>query len=143
MLGMSPVKRTRHAVYDLKYHIVWIPKYCKIVLHEKMAKRLKEIFQGIAERYEFEIDTMEVMEDHVHLFLSAPPRSAPSEIVRIMKSVSAKMIFQEFPEVKEQLWGGELWSDGYFVRSTGDKVTSEVIRRYIRYQHKQQLSFDF
>jgi len=140
---MSPVKRTRHAVYDLKYHIVWIPKYRKTVLQEKIAKRLKDIFQGIAERYEFEIDTMEVMEDHVHLFLSAPPRYAPSEIVQIMKSISAKKVFQEFPEVKEELWGGELWSNGYFVRSTGDKVTSEVIRRYISYQHKQQLSFDF
>ena len=140
---MSPAKRTRHAVYDLKYHIVWIPKYRKIVLREEIAKRLKEIFRGIAERYEFEIDTMEVMEDHVHLFLSAPPRYAPSEIVQIMKSVSAKKVFQEFPTLREDLWGGELWSDGYFVRSTGDKVTSEVIRKYIKYQHKQQLPFDF
>jgi putative transposase len=65
---MSPVKRTRHAVYDLKYHIVWVPKYRKIVLKERIAKRLKEIFQEIAERYEFEIDAMAVREDHVHLF---------------------------------------------------------------------------
>jgi putative transposase len=143
ILGMSPVKRTRHAVYDLKYHMVWIPKYRKVLLKGSVAARLKEIFQGIAERYEFEIDTMEVMEDHVHLFLSAPPRYAPAEVVQIMKSVSGKMVFQEFPEIKEQLWGGELWNDGYFVRSTGDNVTSEVIRKYIRYQHKAQLSFGF
>jgi len=143
MLGMSLVKRTRHAVYDLKYHIVWVPKYRKIVLQGSVAKRLKEVFQGIAERYEFEIDTMEVMEDHVHLFLSAPPRYAPAGIVQIMKSISAKMVFREFPEIKEQLWGGDLWSNGYFVRSTGDKVTSEVVRQYIRYQHKEKLSFDF
>lgn len=143
ILGMSPVKRTRHAVYDLKYHLVWIPKYRKILLKGSVAGRLKEIFQGIAERYEFGIDTMEVMEDHVHLFLSAPPRYAPAEIVQIMKSISGKMVFQEFPEIKEQLWGGELWNDGYFVRSTGDNVTSEVIRKYIRYQHKEQLSFGF
>ena len=143
MLGMSPVKRTRHAVYDLKYHIVWVPKYRKIVLQGSVAKRLKEVFQGIAERYKFEIDTMEVMEDHVHLFLSAPPRYAPAGIVQIMKSISAKMVFREFPEIKEQLWGGDLWSNGYFVRSTGDKVTSEVVRQYIRYQHKEKLSFDF
>jgi putative transposase len=140
---MNPVKRTRHAVYDLKYHIVWIPKYRKIILTEEIAKRLKEIFQSIAERYEFEIDTMEVMEDHVHLFLSAPPRYAPAEIVQIMKSISARVVFREFPEVKDHLWGGELWDDGYFVRSTGDKVTSEVIRKYIKYQHKEQLSFEF
>jgi len=52
-------------------------------------------------------------------------------------------VFKEFPEIKKQLWGGEFWSDGYFVRSVGDKVTSEVIRRYIKYQHQEQLSFDF
>ena len=74
-----------------------------IVAHQEIAKRLRKIFRGIAERYEFEIDTMEVMEDHVHLFLSAPPRYASSEIVQIMKSVSARILFQEFPKVKEQL----------------------------------------
>ena len=140
---MSPAKSTSHAVYDLKYHLVWVPKYGKMLIKGKIAERLKEIFQGIAERYEFEIDTMGVMEDHVHVFLSAPPRYAPALIVQIMKSISAKIIFREFPQVKEQLWGGELWNDGYFVRSTGDKVTSEVIREYIRHQHKRQLSFDF
>ena len=140
---MSPVKRTRHAVYDLKYHIVWIPKYRKIILEGKIAVRLKEIFQEIAERYEFEIDTMEVMEDHVHLFLSAPPRYAPARVVQIMKSSSANIVFQHYPEIKNQLWGGELCNDGDFVRSTGDKVTSEVIRKYIKFQHKQQMSFNF
>ena len=86
---------------------------------------------------------MEVMEDHVHLFLIAPPRYAPAGIVQIMKSISAKKVFEEFPEIREKLWGGELWNDGYFVRSVGDKVTTEVIRKYIKFQHKQQLSFNF
>ena len=140
---MSPVQRTRHTVYDLKYHIVWVPKYRKLVLRGNIAKRLKEIFQGIAERYGFAIDTMEVIEDHVYLFLIAPPRYAPAGIVQIMKSISAKKVFEEFPEIKEKLWGGELWNDGYFVRSVGDKVTTEVIRKYIKFQHKQQLSFNF
>lgn len=107
-----------------------------------LAKRLKVVFQEIAERYEFEIDTMEVQGDHVHLFLSAPPRYSPARVVQIMKSISAKIIFEEFPEVRKQLWGGEFWSDGYFVRSVGDKVTSEVIRRYIKYHQEEQLHFD-
>ena len=140
---MSPIKRTSHAVYDLKYHMVWIPKYRKMILKGDLAKRLKVVFQEIAERYEFEIDTMEVKDDHVHLFLSAPPRYSPAKIVQIMKSISAKMVFKQFPEVKKELWGGEFWSDGYFVRSVGDKVTSEVIRRYIKYQQQEQLCFDF
>ena len=101
------------------------------------------VFQEIAERYEFEIDTMEVKDDHVHLFLSAPPRYSPARVVQIIKSISAKMVFKQFPDVKKQLWGGEFWGGGYFVRSVGDKVTSEIIRRYIKYQQQEQLCFDF
>jgi putative transposase len=140
---MSSVKRTSHAVYNLKYHMVWVPKYRKMILKGDLAKRVREVFAEIAERYEFEIDTMEVKEDHVHLFLSVPPRYSPAGVVQIIKSISAKVVFKEFPEVKKQLWRGEFWSDGYFVRSVGDRVTSEVIRRYIKYQHHEQLSFVF
>ena len=106
-------------------------------------KEAEGVFQQIAERYDFEIDTMVVKEDHVHLCAKAPPRYGPSQMVQIMKSISAKVVFREFPEVEKQLWGGELWNDGYFVRSVGDNVTSELIRRYIKYQHQEQLGFDF
>jgi putative transposase len=123
--------------------MVWIPKYRKMILKGDLAKRLKVVFQEIAERYEFEIDTMEVKDDHVHLFLSAPPRYSPARVVQVIKSISAKMVFKEFPEVKKELWGGEFWSDGYFVRSVGDKVTSDLIRRYIKYHQEEQLSFGF
>jgi putative transposase len=140
---MSAIKRTSHAVYDLKYHVVWVPKYRKMILKENLANGIREVFAEIAERYEFEIDTTEVKDDHVHLFLSAPPRYSPAEIVQIIKSISAERVFNQFPEVKKQLWGGEFWSDGYFVRSVGDKVTSEIIRRYIKYQQQEQLSFEF
>jgi len=114
-----------------------------MILKGDLAKRLKVVFQEIAERYEFEIDTMEVKDDHVHLFLSAPPRYSPARVVQVIKSISAKRVFKEFPEVKKQLWGGEFWSDGYFVRSVGDKVTSDLIRRYIKYHQDKQLSFGF
>jgi len=114
-----------------------------MILRGELAKGLKASFQEICERYGFEIDTMEVKEDHVHLFLSAPPRYSPARIVQLIKSISAKMVFKEFPEVKKELWGGEFWGDGYFVRSVGDKVTSELIRRYIKYQQQEQLSFEF
>lgn len=138
------LKRTRGAVYDLKYHVVWIPKYRRMVLGERVARRLKRIFKEIAERYEFEIDTQEVMDDHVHIFLSAPPRYSPAQVVQRLKSISARMVFQDFPEVKQELWCGELWIDGYFVRSVGDNVTAEVIRRSIKYQHDpKQLELKF
>ena len=95
---------------------------------------MKEVFQRIAEEYELRIDTMEIMEDHVHIFVEAPPRYSPAQVVQVMKSVSAREAFKKFPKLRKQLWAGELWSDGYFVRSVGDKVTADIIRKYIEYQ---------
>ena len=139
---MGSVRRAKHAVYDLKYHFVWIPKYRRLVLEGHVADSLKEIFHGIAERYEMEIDTLEVMADHVHLFVVVPPKYSPSRVVQLFKSVSAREVFSRHPKLREELWGGELWSDGYFVRSVGDEVTADVIRRYIRLQHEDQLRLD-
>ena len=132
------VRRTKHAVYDLKYHLVWIPKYRKDILSGEVSRYLKEVFQRIAE--EFGIDTMEVMEDHVHIFVEVPPRYSPAQTVQILKSVSAREIFKKFPKLRKQLWAGELWSDGYFVRSVGDKVTADIIRKYIEYQTHEENS---
>jgi putative transposase len=141
---MRTIRRTHHAVYDLKYHLVWIPKYRKSIFTKEISKYIKEVFQEIARQYECEIDTMEIMEDHVHLFLSAPPRYSPAEIVQIFKSISAREIFKKYPSLRKVLCRKELWNDGYFVRSVGDKVTSDMIRRYIHYQHsEEQLRFEF
>jgi putative transposase len=128
------VRRTKHAVYDLKYHLVWIPKYRKQILDKEISDYIKAIFNMIAEEYEFRIDTMEIMADHVHVFVEVPPRYSPARVVQIMKSISAREAFKKYPDLRKQLWAGELWNDGYFVRSVGDKVTADVIRRYIEYQ---------
>jgi len=128
------MKTSAHAVYDLKYHFVWIPKYRKHLLEVEVAEARKEILRKIAENYGMGIDTQEVVEDHVHVFLSAPPRYAPARVMQIMKSISARELFSRFPWLRDKLWGGELWGDGYYVRSVGDQVTADVIRRYIEYQ---------
>ena len=128
------IRRTKHAVYDLKYHLVWIPKYRKNILNKEVLEYLKVIFNKIAEEYEFRIDTMGVMEDHVDIFVEVLPRYSPARVAQIMKSISAREVFREFPDLRKQLWAGELWNDGYFVRSVGDKVTADVIRKYIEHQ---------
>jgi len=128
------IRRTKHAVYDLKYHIVWIPKYRKDILDKEVSDYLKAMFNKIAEEYGFRIDTMEVIEDHVHIFVEVPPKHSPAQVVQIMKSMSAREVFKKFPDLRKQLWAGELWNDGYFVRSVGDKVTADIIRKYIEYQ---------
>jgi putative transposase len=134
------IKRTKSAVYDLKYHLVWIPKYRKKILTGEVTEYLKEVFDRIAQEYELEIDTMGIKEDHVHIFLGAPPRYSPAELVQIIKSISAREVFKKFPKVKKQLWAGELWNDGYFVRSVGDNVIADIIRKYIEYQTNEENS---
>jgi putative transposase len=129
------LKRTSHAVYDTKYHLVWTPKYRKWVLRGDVRATADELIKEICEQYGFEIDTMEVAEDHVHLFLSFPPSYSISKVVGMLKSISGSEIFKKHPEVKQQLWGGEFWEDGYFARTVGDRMTAEVIRKYIEY-HK-------
>ena len=141
-------QRTSHAVYELKYHLVWAPKFRKVMLSEPVARRLKAIFGGIAARYGFAIVAQEVLADHVHLFVSAQPRWSPAELVNILKGVSARQLRKESLPVREATWGGSLWSDGYFVRATGDAVTADIIQRYIRYQRRheegpRQLRFTF
>ena len=131
------IRRTKHAVYDLKYHMVWVPKYRAQVLGGEVSDYLKEVFARIAEEYEFHIDTMEVMGDHVHLFIEAGPAYSPARVVQILKSISARELYKKFPKMRQEMWSGKIWSDGYFVRSVGDKVTVEIIRRYIKYQEHE------
>jgi len=134
------IKRTSHAVYDTKYHIVWTPKYRKWILRGDIQQRVRELFQEIANNHDIDIDTMEIAPDHVHLFVSFPPRYSIANVVGKLKSISASVIFREFPEVKHQLWGGEFWEDGYFVRTVGDNVTAEVIKKYIQYHQNREKS---
>ena len=132
------LKRTSHTVYETKYHLVWAPKYRKWILRGDVQKRVEEIFAEIAENHDIEIDTMDVAEDHVHLFVFFPPRLSISNVVGKLKSISASVIFREHPEIKRELWGGHFWQTGYFVRTSGDQVTAEIIRNYIKYHKKEE-----
>ena len=135
--GMA-IKRASHCVYDTRYHLVWAPKYRKWALQGAIRQRVKELFHEIAGHHGFEIEALEVDKDHVHLFLSFPPKYSIGQVVGLFKAVSAKEIRQEFPEVRKHLWGGEFWEDGYFVRTVGDKVTADVIKKYIRFHEAKK-----
>ena len=135
---MNDLRTTKHAIYELKYHFVWIPKYRKKLLAGKVAHFTKRVFERIAQEYGWEVVEISIQADHVHLFLHVPPKYAPARVVQIMKSISAREIFDEFPRLRKRLWAGEFWSDGYFVRSASDQVTTDMIERYIRYQQTDQ-----
>ena len=133
-------RRTAHAAYDTAYHLVWSPKYRKKILQGAIAERVREMFAEIAEQYDITIEEMEVSLDHVHIFCSFPPRYSIAQVVTRFKSLSARAIFREYPQVKRQLWGGEFWEDGYFARTVGDHVTAEVIRKYIQHHRTEKES---
>ena len=131
------IKRTSHAVYDTCYHLVWCPKYRKdIFVRAEVKERAEQLLREIAEQYEFEMQELEVAEDHVHLMVSFPPRYAISEVVRLIKSLNGRELFRSFPSLKQRLWAGQMWEDGYFARTVGDRMTSEAVRRYIQYHRK-------
>ncbi len=147
---MAETLKASHTTYNIRYHLVWIVKYRKDLIQGSLENRLKDIFLRIGERYWFDIDVMGTDGNHIHLFLGAAPRYSPAEVVKIIKSISARIIFQEFPDIRKELWGGEFWGDGYYVRTVGDEVTEDVIKEYIEKQgksthHKQfkQLRFLF
>ena len=139
------LKRTSHAVYEAKYHLVWCPKYRKQILAGDITKRVKEVFEEISNHFDFEIDRCEVAEEHIQILISFPARYSVAKGVWILKSISGSKILKEFPLVKKKLWGGHLWEQGYFFRTVGEQVTDDVIRKYIErhsFSHEQLEMFD-
>ena len=134
------LRRTSHAVYDTSYHLVWCPKYRKKLFSDaSLRERAEQLIREISEDYGWSIDEMEVALDHVHILLSFPPKHSIGQVVRILKSKSARELFREFPRIKKRLWAGELWEDGYFARTVGDRMTSDVIEKYIQHhRHMEQ-----
>jgi len=98
----------------------------------EVRERAEQLIREISEDYGFEIIEMEVSVDHIHILLSFPPKYSIGEVVRNIKSNSARQLFREFPSLKKRLWSGELWSDGYFVRTVGERMTGEIVKKYIK-----------
>lgn len=128
-------KRLSHCKYLVQYHFVWCPKFRFKVINGNIKKSLKNILTNVCNRYQYEILELEVMPDHIHIFLSAKPTVAPADIVRTLKSISAIKVFKEYPKLKKfYARCGSLWSKGYFVSTIGN-VSSQTIKRYIQNQN--------
>ena len=126
----------RTCVCNINYHVVWSVKYRRKVLTEEIAKRAKELFTQIAEENGFDILDMEIMSDHVHCFVSAPPKLSITQIVKYLKGISGRKLYERFPEIRQKLWKGQLWNHSYYVETVGS-VSEENIRKYIQKQNKQ------
>lgn len=134
---MSRLLHKSHNVSVLLYHVVCPAKYRKVVFDEKVDLVLKQVCLDIAERYELTFLEIGTDKDHVHFLIQSVPTYSPTKIVTLLKSLIAKEVFRRVPSVKRQLWGGEFWTDGYFINTVGKHGNENVIKLYIRNQGKE------
>lgn len=121
-----------HTVFNIEYHFVWVTKYRYHVLKGDVAQRVKEMVRQTCETFEIRIISGVVSKDHVHIFVSAPPTMAPSEIMRRIKGRTATKLFEEFPMLKKRYWGRHFWARGFFCVTSG-QITDEMIKSYLEH----------
>lgn len=128
------LKRGFHHAYNTHYHIVFPVKYRRALLSEPIVRYIKLIAQQISERYELEIEEMGCDLNHIHLLCSFSPKYSGGQVVRLFKSITARELFKRFPELEKELWGGEFWSDGYYLATIGERGNLKIVENYIRSQ---------
>ena len=131
------VQKGWHCAYEIHYHVVFPVKYRKALLSEAIVQKIKEIAEELEERYGLELEQIGCDQDHIHLLVSLHPKYAPGQFVRLFKSITAKQLFKSFPELKRDLWGGEFWTDGYYVGTVSEKGNWKVVERYVKNQGKK------
>jgi REP element-mobilizing transposase RayT len=134
---MSEYIRKSHNVSVLLYHLVCPAKYRRVVFTQEVDTCLKEVCFEIAKRYEIQFIEIGTDEDHVHFLVQSVPTYSPTQVVRIIKSLTAREIFKQVPSVKKQLWGGEFWTKGYFANTVGQKGNEKTIANYVRNQGRE------
>ena len=134
---MVEYRKSAHAVFDIKYHVVWITKYRYKILRGRVAERARDLIRQICEAREIVIVRGSVSPDHIHLLLSVPAHLAPSKVVQYIKGRSSRRLQDEFPELRKRYWGQHLWARGYFCATVG-AVDEATIREYIESQKWDQ-----
>ena len=131
---MSESIHKSHNVSNLMYHFVFPAKYRRVVIDENVDKIIKETCVEISKRYEIYFLEIGTDKDHVHFLIQSVPRYSPTQIGRIVKSITAKEVFAKCSEVKKKLWGGEFWSDGFYVATVSEHGNEKVIANYVKNQ---------
>ncbi|OGK16671.1 transposase [Candidatus Roizmanbacteria bacterium RIFCSPHIGHO2_01_FULL_39_12c] len=149
---MSKYIRKSHNVSLILYHFVCPAKYRRVIFDKTVDLELKNVCLEISKRFEIIFLEIGTDKDHVHFLIQSVPIFSPKRIIRIVKSITSREIFSRLPHVKKTLWGGEFWSDGYFVSTVGRANSEQTIIKYIKEQgreaeyiqlHRQQLQFAF
>ena len=124
----------RHNKNLLLYHFVCPAKYRRKVFTQEVEQTLKDTCEGIGKRYEIYTIELGCDEDHVHFLIQSVPSISPTEMIRTVKSITAKRIFKSHPEVKKLLWGGKFWTSGYYVNTVGQYSNFETVQKYVQNQ---------
>ena len=130
---MSYYWKGSHTKYRLMYHLVWLPKYRKRILTGVVKERLEELFRECAEVNGWKISELNIQQDHVHMIVFLKQTISVSQAVQRFKGGSSKVIREEFPDLKEFLWGKSFWADGYFAETVG-RVAEDAIKNYVKNQ---------
>src|SRR3990167_3219943 len=128
------LQRNSHHVFRIMYHFVWIPKYRHKIFTEPYRSTLKDIIEQIGYDYNIEIVELDAPVDHIHMVVRSEPKQCPSDVMQIIKSISAREFFKKYPEIKKKyFWGGKLWTQSYFVETVGN-MNEETVRQYVKNQ---------
>ena len=138
---MSSYIHKSHNVSVLLYHYVCPAKYRRVIFDDSVDRVLIQTCKEISKRYEINIIELGTDGDHVHFLIQSVPMLSPQEVVRTIKSISAKEIYRLCPWVKKKLWGGNIWSAGYFVSTVGKHGNEKQIENYVRSQGKEYTKF--
>ena len=123
---------TAHGVGQNSFHLVWKPKYAYSILVGEIKTYCEEVLKQISRDYGYVVHALEVMPDHIHMFLTFKPSASVSGVLQRLKGISARRLFERFPELRKRYWGGHLWSPGKFFRSVGS-TTDWAVKHYIEY----------
>ena len=134
---MSEYIHKSHNVSVIMYHLVLPAKYRRVVFEGRVDEELRDVCLEIEKRYEIKFLEIGTDKDHVHFLIQSVPKYSVTQIVTKIKSITAREIFRRCPEVKKILWGGEFWTDGYFVNTVSKHGNKHVIEKYIKDQGKQ------
>lgn len=116
------------------YHFVFPAKYRRVVVDKEVDQVIKETCIEISKRYPIYFLEIGSDKDHVHFLIQSVPNYSPTQIARTVKSITAKEVFKRCPDVKKKLWGGEFWSDGFYVTTVSEHGNEEIIANYVKNQ---------
>jgi putative transposase len=128
---MRSYRKSSHTVHDLKVHLIWITKYRYNVLTKEVGYRARDIIRQVCDQNDIQIISGVVSKDHVHLYISYPPKYSVSDIVKWFKGRSSRKLQEEFPQLGKRYWGKHFWGIGYAAFSSGH-VTDEMIQEYLK-----------